>query len=175
MASPENAESDRVDPEKKEDTGPSFVETVLPIPDFFYDVRATLPLIGASPGKVRTLTNVIYLVTIGVFVATFAYYSLPAQLLSEEIVISSEWQKPGYVCKPLQKAAIHGFNTDWGYDECVAGVVPPSAESVNAATKHLDATHFDYEFARDGDANKGVVSFYDVRYDSSVLQLATNA
>ena len=175
MASPENAEGDRVDPEKKEDTGPSFVETVLPIPDFFYDVRATLPLIGASPGKVRTLTNVIYLVTIGVFVATFAYYSLPAQLLSEEIVISSEWQKPGYVCKPLQKAAIHGFNTDWGYDECVAGVVPPSAESVNAATKHLDATHFDYEFARDGDANKGVVSFYDVRYDSSVLQLATNA
>ena len=67
MASPENAEGDRVDPEKKEDTGPSFVETVLPIPDFFYDVRATLPLIGASPGKVRTLTNVIYLVTIGVF------------------------------------------------------------------------------------------------------------
>ena len=64
MTSPGNAEGDRVDPEKKEDTGPSFVETVLPIPDFFYDVRATLPLIGASPGKVRTLTNVIYVVTI---------------------------------------------------------------------------------------------------------------
>jgi len=57
----------------------------------------------------------------------------------------------------------------------LAGVVPPSADSVNAATKHLDATHFDYEFARDGDANKGVVSFYDVQYDSSVLQLTTNA
>ena len=116
-----------------------------------------------------------YLVTIGIFVATYAYYSLPAQLLSEEIIISSEWQKTGYVCKPLQKATIHGFSTDWGYDECVAGVVPPSADSVNAATKHLDATHFDYEFASDGDANKGVVSFYDTRYDSSVLQLATNA
>ena len=140
MASPENAEGDRVEPEKEEDTVPSFVETVLPIPDFFYDVRATLPLIRASPGKVRTLTNVIYLVTIGVFVATFAYYSLPAQLLSEEIVISSEWQKPGYACKPLQKAAIHGFNTDWGYDECVAGVVPPSADSVNAATKRTSTT-----------------------------------
>ena len=90
---------------KRKKTGPSFVETVLPIPDFFYDVRATLPLIGASPGKVRTLTNVIYLVTIGVFVATFAYYSLPAQLLSEEIVISSEWQKPGYVCKPFAESS----------------------------------------------------------------------
>ena len=90
MASPENAEGDCVDPEKKE-TDLHFVETVLPIPDFFYDVRATLPLIGSSPGKVRSLTNVIYLVTIGVFVATFAYYSLPAQLLSEEIVISCEW------------------------------------------------------------------------------------
>ena len=75
----------------------------------------------------------------------------------------------------MQKAKIHDFSTDWGYDECVAGIVPPSADSVNAATKHLDATHFDYEFASDGDANKGVVSFYDTRYDASVLQLATNA
>ena len=32
MASPENAEGDRVDPEKKEDTGPSFVETGITIP-----------------------------------------------------------------------------------------------------------------------------------------------
>ena len=72
-------------------------DRILPIPDFFYDVRATLPLIGSSPVKVR------------------------------------------------------------------------------AATKHLDATHFDYEFASDGDADKGVVSFYDTHYDSSVLQLATNA
>ena len=46
---------------------------------------------------------------------------------------------------------------------------------MKAASKHLDATHFDYELASDGDANKGVVSFYDTRYDSSVLQLATNA
>lgn len=116
-----------------------------------------------------------YFVTVGIFVATYAYYSLPAQLLSEEIIISSVWQKTGYVCKPLQKATIHEFSTDWGYDECVEGVVPPSADSVNAATKHLDATHFDYEFASDGDANKGELSFYDARYDSSVLQLATNA
>ena len=171
----EDVQDGHVDTERKEDTGPSFVETALPIPDFFYDVRATLPLIGSSPGKVRALTNVIYLVTIGVFIATYAYYSLPAQLLSEEIIISSEWQKTGYVCKPLQKATIHGFSTDWGYDECVAAVAPPSADSVNAATKHLDATHFDYEFASDGDANNGVLSFYDARYESSVLQLATNA
>ena len=171
----EDVQDGHVDSKRKEESGPSFLETALPIPDFFYDVRATLPLIGSSPVKVRALTNIIYLVTIGVFIATFAYYSLPAQLLSEETVISSEWQKTGYVCKPLQKATSHGFSTDWGYDECVAEVVPQSAESVKAASKHLDATHFDYEFASDGDANKGVVSFYDTRYDSSVLQLATNA
>ena len=88
---------------------------------------------------------------------------------------SSEWQKTGHVCKPLQKATIHDFSTDWGYDECVAAIVPPSADRVNAATKHLDATHFDYEFASDGDANKVVVSFCDTRHDSSVLQLATKA
>ena len=52
--------------------------------------------------------------------------------------------------------------------------MPPSADTVNAETKLLDATHFVYEFASDGDANKGVLKFYDARYDSSLLQLATN-
>ena len=99
--------------------------------------------------------------SLSAFSSRHVHNTLPAQLLSEEIIISSDWQKTGYVCKPLQKATIHDFSTDWGYDECVEGVVPPSAESVKAASKHLGATHFDYELASDGDANKGVVSFYD--------------
>ena len=75
MTSLENTEDmhdGNVDTKRKEESGPSFLETALPIPGFFYDVRATLPLIGSSPGKVRAFTNVIYLVTIGVFIATFA-------------------------------------------------------------------------------------------------------
>ena len=90
------------EPESKQDTGPSLVETVVPIPDFFYDIRSTLPLVGSSHGVVRSLTNVLYLITVGIFVGTFAYYSLPAQLLSEESIVTSEWQKEGSACKPLQ-------------------------------------------------------------------------
>ena len=171
MTSLENTEDmhdGNVDTKRKEESGPSFLETALPIPDFFYDVRATLPLIGSSPGKVRAFTNVIYLVTIGVFIATFAYYSLPAQLLSEETVVSSEWQKSGYVCKPLQNAMIHGFNTDWSYDECVARVTMPVEETVVSIEKGDGSTHFDYQFVTDSlDAR---VSFYDDRIASSVLQ-----
>lgn len=88
------------EPERKQDTGPSLVETAIPIPDFFYDIRSTLPLVGSSHGVVRSLRNFLNLITIGIFVGTFAYYSLPAQLLSEESIVSSEWQKEGYACKP---------------------------------------------------------------------------
>ena len=72
MASSENPEEESVAPEMKEGTEPSFVETTLPIPDFYYDFRATPPLIESSPGKVRALTNVQYFVTVGIFVATCA-------------------------------------------------------------------------------------------------------
>ena len=84
------------EPESKKDTGPSLVETAIPIPDFFYGIRATLPLLGSSHGVVRSLTNFLYFITIGIFVATFAYYSLP-QHLSEESVVTSEWRKEGHV------------------------------------------------------------------------------
>jgi len=41
---------------------------------------------------------------------------------------------------------------------------------VNAATKHANVIHYDYKFGSDGDSNKGVVSFFDAAYASSVLQ-----
>ena len=72
---PENGKDTRSRdvPETKKDIGPSFVETAIPIPDFFYDIRSTLPLVGSSHGVVRSLTNFLYLITIGIFVGTFAY------------------------------------------------------------------------------------------------------
>jgi len=77
-------------------TGPSLVENrYSPIHDFFYDIRSTLPLVGSSQGFVRSLTNFLYLITIGIFVATCVFYSLPAQLLNEESVVTSEWEKTG--------------------------------------------------------------------------------
>ena len=118
------------EPESKKDTGPSLVETAIPIPDFFYDIRSTLPLVGSSQGVVRSLTNFLYLITIGIFVATYVFYSLPAQLLSEESVVTSEWEKEGFTCKPLQTITIGGFSTDWTFDECAAGVSVVDASTV---------------------------------------------
>jgi hypothetical protein len=36
--------------------------------------------------------------------------------------------------------------------------------------KNDGSTQFDFNFGSDGDSNKGAVSFYDIAYDSSVLQ-----
>jgi hypothetical protein len=84
------------------------------------------------------------------------------------VVTSDEWQKDGFVCKPLQRAPLHGLSTDWSYDECVAGVSVSKASTVTAVRKHHE-DHFDYTFA-----SGGVISFYDDAYDSSILQ-KTNA
>ena len=40
--------------------------------------------------------------------------------------------------------------------------VKPDATNIKSATKHANDVHYDYNFASDGDSNKGVVSFYDV-------------
>ena len=91
---PENGKHTRSqdEPESKKDTGPSLVETAIPI---WHQVNTSL--LGSSHGVVRSLlTNFLYLITIGIFVATYAYYSLPANL-SEESVVTSEWRKEGHV------------------------------------------------------------------------------
>ena len=62
------------------------------------------------------------------------------------------------------------MSTDWSFDECGANVNAPDTSHANAATKHADVIHYDYNFATDGDSNKGAVSFYDVAYATSVLQ-----
>jgi len=106
-------------------------------------VVSTHPLVGSSHGVVRSLTNFLYFITNGIFVAMYVFYSLPAQLLSEESVVKSEWQKEGFTCKPLQKVTIGGLSTDWTFDECVAGVSIPNAKNIKAVSKLLNATHFD--------------------------------
>jgi len=92
-----------------------------------------------------------------------------------ESLVTSEWQKTGFACKPLQKTTLHGLSTDWSFDECLANVIAPDTTNVKAATKHANAVHYDYNFATDGDSNKGVVSVYDIAYATSVLQKTTQA
>jgi len=152
---PENGKDTRSRdvPETKKDIGPSLVETAIPIPDFFYDIRSSLPLVGSSPSVVRSLTNVLYLITIGVFVASFAYYSLPAQLLSEESIVTSEWRKEGFTCKPLHTVTIGGLSTDWTFDECISATSSPNTDNIIAVVKSDASTQFDYQFATQGDSS----------------------
>ena len=162
------------EPESKKDNGPSLVETAIPIPDFFYDIRSTLPLVGSSHGVVRSLTNFLYLITIGIFVATYVFYSLPAQLLSEESVVTSEWQKEGFTCKPLQKVTIGGLSMDWTFDECIVATSSANTDNIIAVVKSDDAsTQFDYRFATQGDSSL-VMSIHDDRVASSVLQVTSD-
>ena len=173
---PENGKDTRSRdvPETKKDIGPSLVETAIPIPDFFYDIRSSLPLVGSSPSVVRSLTNVLYLITIGVFVASFAYYSLPAQLLSEESIVTSEWRKEGFTCKPLHTVTIGGLSTDWTFDECISATSSPNTDNVIAVVKSDASTQFDYRFATQGDSSL-VTSIHDERVASSILQETSDA
>ena len=145
----------------------SFLEAAVPIPDFFFNIKAEIEPIGGSKWVIRMLAYFLYFLTLCVMFGSFTYYSLPAQRLSLESLVTSEWQKTGFACKPLQKTALHGLGTDWSFDECVSAVTSPSAENVVSVQKNDGSTQFDYNFATDGDSK---VSFYDVAYASSVLQ-----
>ena len=78
--------------------------------------------------------------------------------------------KPGFACKSLQKTTLHGLSTDWSFDDGVKNVNLPDATIVKSAAKHANFVHYDYNFASDGDSTKGVISFYDDMYVSSLLQ-----
>ena len=150
----------------------SFLEALVPIPDFFFNIKAEIEPIGGSAWVIRMLAYLLYFLTLCVMFGSFTYYSLPAQRLSLESLVTSEWQKTGFACKPLQKTTLHGLSTDWSYDECIANVNTPDTSNVKAATKHANIIHYDYNFATDGDSK---VSFYDVAYASSVLQKTNQA
>jgi len=143
----------------------SFLEAAVPIPDFFFNIKAEIEPIGGSKWRIRIFGYFLYILTLCVMFGSFAYYSLPAQRLSLESIVTSEWQKSGYVCKPLQKTTLHGLSTDWSYDECVSAVTNPSAENVVSVQKSDGSTQFDFKFALGG-----AVSFFDLRLETSVLQ-----
>ena len=140
----------------------------LPIPDYFYDIGFNLAPI-ASLRLVRFFSFCLYLVTAGVFVGTQVYYAMPAQLLSADSKVSSEWQQDGYTCRPLQDANLHGLSTAWTFDECVAKVQPPTDANIVEVEKADGSTHFDYRFATEADSS-GVLSAYDTWRDTAVLQ-----
>jgi hypothetical protein len=169
MADEENAEMNAQQKAKPDvQTGgsskSSLIDTYAPVPDFFYDIKREIEPIGSSSTRVRHLATALYLSTIFVLFGSLLYNYMPAQRISQESIVTSEWQKDGFICKPLQVTTIRGLSTDWGFDECVAGVSSPNVDTVIPARKQTD-THFDYTFV-----SGGVISFYDDAYDSSVLQ-----
>ena len=101
MADEEAAE---LNPNKKQKPGAqldesktSFLDTFALVPDFFYDVKREIVPIGSSLTRVRLLATVLYLSTASVLFGSFAYYYMPAQRISEVSVVTSEWQKDGFV------------------------------------------------------------------------------
>ncbi|MDC1215571.1 hypothetical protein N8152_01955 [bacterium] len=138
----------------------SLLDTYAPVPDFFYDVKREIEPIGSSSTRVRHLATVLYMSTIFVLFGSLLYNYMPAQRISQESIVTSEWQKDGFVCKPLQKTTIDGLSTDWSFDECVAGVSSPNVDTVITVEKSDSSTQFDYRFATQGDTS-GSLSFWD--------------
>jgi hypothetical protein len=147
----------------------SLLDTYAPVPDFFYDVKREIEPIGSSSTRVRHLATALYMSTIFVLFGSLLYNYMPAQRISQESIVTSEWQKDGFICKPLQKITIGGLSTDWSYDECVAGVSSPNVDTVIPVEKSDNSFQFDYRFAMQGDSS-GVASFHEDRVASSVLQ-----
>ena len=98
----------------------------VPLPDTFFSIKHQLrpiaPLRLSAPSAV-----VVYLLTLGGFIGCWIFYSLPNPPVTET-VIQSEWQKEGYVCKPLQVEP--NYKTFWNYTECTQKLKAPSTDSV---------------------------------------------
>ena len=152
---------------KRDQQDSSFLETLVPIPDFFFNIKAEIEPIGGSKWRIRIFGYILYFITLCVMFGSFAYYSLPAQRVSLESIVTSEWQKTGFLCKPLQKTTLHGLSTDWSFDECVSATSSPSAESIVSVQKNDGSTQFDFRFAAK-DGSTGTLSFYDIWNAKSV-------
>ena len=125
-----SATQSKTETEIKRGQDSSFLEALVPIPDFFYNIKAEIEPIGGSAWVIRMLAYFLYFLTVCVLFGSFAYYSLPEQRVSLESIVTSEWQKTGFLCKPLQKTTLHGLSTDWSFDECVKNVNVPDATNV---------------------------------------------
>ena len=167
-----SATRSKTEAEIKRSQESSFLDALVPIPDFFYNIKAEIEPIGGSKSRIRIYGYILYFITLCVMFGSFAYYSLPAQRVRLESIVTSEWKKTGFACKPLQETTLHGTTTEWSFDECVANVIAPDTTNVKAATKHANAIHYDYNFASDGHSK---ISFYDEAYADSVVQNTNQA
>lgn len=107
----------------------------------------------ASAGITRTLTVVLYLLTIGVFVGLWAFYSDKSQWVSKSLT-QSEYLREGFKCVPLQGMDLHGLTgTMMTYDDCVDAVEP--ANSTNVVMQEND---YVYMWTSGGVASYGASS-----------------
>ena len=96
---------------KRDQQDSSFLETLVPIPDFFFNIKAEI--------------------------GTHRRVEMAHSYIWTHLVFTSEWQKPGFTCKPLQKTTLHGLSTDWSFDECVKNVNVPHATNVKSVKRRL--------------------------------------
>ena len=60
----------------------------MPIPDFFFNIKAEIEPIGGSKWRIRIFGYILYFITLCVMFGSFAYYSLPAQRVSLESIVT---------------------------------------------------------------------------------------
>ena len=68
---------------KRDQQDSSFLETLVPIPDFFFNIKAEIEPIGGSKWRIRIFGYILYFITLCVMFGSFAYYSLPSRAARE--------------------------------------------------------------------------------------------
>ena len=110
----------------------------VPLPDTFFSIKHQLrpiaPLRLSAPSAA-----VIYLLTLGGFVGCWIFYSLPGPLVTTKVT-QPEWQKEGYVCKPLQKDK--DYDLMLSYDECLEQINVPSATTLVVTQSPAPTLHW---------------------------------
>ena len=81
----------------------SFLEAVVPIPDFFFNIKAEIEPIGGSKWVIRMLAYFLYFLTLCVMFGSFTYYSLPAQRLSLESFLPRNGKRPASRASPSRR------------------------------------------------------------------------
>eukprot|EP00946_MAST-07B_sp_MAST-7B-sp1_P000911 g911.t1 len=105
----------------------------------------------ASAGVTRTLTVVLYLLTIGVFAGLWVFYSDKSQWVSK-VLTQSEYSKANFKCVPLQGMDLHGLTgTMMTYDDCLDTV-----EHANATNVVKQGESYVYKWTNGGVVNLDV-------------------
>ena len=98
----------------------------LPIPPEFYDEENELDFI-AHPFVVGVFTLFCLFLLVGGFAGFMAYYSLPVTYI-KETVVTDEYSKSGYNCRPLRTDTHYGVN--YTRTECLTNVRTVSAQTM---------------------------------------------